>query len=241
MRRAALSLLVAVAVLGAPAAASAASVDVLVVGRLGTLVGPQEVELRKQRPKVGGHRCAVSARTPLAALLGLRARIVLKDYGSCGRSVRDAGGLFVQQVGPDRNRGQNGWVYKVGRRAGTAPAADLSGAFGDGKRLRDGQRVTWYWCVLSSSDACQRTLEASPAERTVDADGDLRVTVRGFDDAGRGVLVEGATVHLGSEMATTGEDGVAEVRVPSAARGELAVWAEKTGTVRSFGRHVTVR
>ena len=60
-------------------------------------------------------------------------------------------------IGADLNRGQNGWVYKVGRRAATAGAADPTGAFGNG-RLRRGQRVTWFYCRLRAG-GCQRTLE----------------------------------------------------------------------------------
>ena len=40
---------------------------------------------------------------------------------------RDGGGLFVESIRGDANRGQNGWVYKVGRRAATAGAADPGG------------------------------------------------------------------------------------------------------------------
>ena len=48
----------------------------------------------------------------------------LRDYGACSRRARDAGSLYVRQIGPDRERGRDGWVYKVGSRAGSTGAAD---------------------------------------------------------------------------------------------------------------------
>ena len=241
MRRAGALLLAAGALLGAPAAASAASVDVFVVGKERELSGPREVALKKRRAKVGGRSCAVGAGTPLSALLGARVRLAIRDYGSCGRSTRDAGGLFVTKVGPDRNRGQDGWVYKVGRRAGTTPAADPSGPFGTGRGLRDGQRVLWFWCVLSAGEACQRTLEASPSSTTVAPGGTLKVRVKGYDDAGRGIAVEGATVRLGDASAVTGADGAATITAPADASRAFELTAEREGMVRSFPREVRVR
>ncbi|MDP9384023.1 MAG: hypothetical protein M3P50_02110 [Actinomycetota bacterium] len=131
----------AVALLGAPAAAPAASVEVMVVSKEKTLSAPRAVTLEQRRAPVRGRSCAVGAETPLAALLGIRLPVSVRDRGSCGRSARDAGGLVVTRVGPDRNRDGNRWVYKVGRKAGTTPAADPPGPFGTGRRLRDGQRV----------------------------------------------------------------------------------------------------
>ena len=241
MRRAGALLLAAGALLGAPAAASAASVDVFVVGKERELSGPREVVLKKRRVKAGGRSCAVGAATPLAALLGARVRVALRDYGSCGRSARDAGGLFVTKVGPDRNRGRDGWVYKVGRKAGTTPAADPSGPFGTGRGLRDGQRVLWFWCVLSAGEACQRSLEVTPSSATVPPGGTLTVRVRGYDDAGRGVAVEGATVRLGSASAVTGADGAAAITAPADASGDFELTAEREGMVRAFPREVTVK
>jgi hypothetical protein len=135
-------------------------------------------------------------------------------------------------VGRERERGLGGWVYKVGRRVSTLGAADTSGP-----PLRRGSRVLWFWCVRAG--ACQRTLEVRP-ERTAAAPGEaLRVTVRGYDDQGRGVLVEGATVRLGGATAVTGSDGAAVVTVPSAP-GRLSLTAARPGMVRAFPREVRV-
>lgn len=226
---------IAVAALAAaaPAPASAAKVGLMVVGKERVLRKPADVRLKARTVKVSGRRCRVAARTPLAVLAATRLRLGIRDYGACGRRVRDAGGLYVARVGRERERGRGGWVYKVGRRAGSTGAADLAG-----RRLRHGQRVTWFWCEQDASGSCQRTLDVRP-ERTLVAPGEaLRVTVRGYDDNGRGVPVEGATVRLGAATALTGADGVAVVTVPAGAR---AVEAFKDGLVRAFPREVTVR
>jgi hypothetical protein len=234
-----LGLIAAAALLAAPAPAVAARVDVMVVGSARVLHAPTQVRLKQRTVKVGRRRCRVGGATPLAALAGTHVKFAVRDYARCGRRPRDASGLYVRSVAGERASGSNGWVYKVGRRAGTTGAADLSGPFGNGRRLRNGQRVTWFWCVLGSAGSCQRTLELQP-ERTTAAPGEtLNVKVRGYDDFGKGVLVEGATVRLGSASAVTGASGTAALTVP-AATGELALEAERAGMVRAFPREVRV-
>jgi hypothetical protein len=220
------------ALLAAPVAAHAATVETMVVGKTRTLQEAKGVRIvAERRVRVGGHRCTVAGATPLGALAALRPTIRLHDYGSCGPRSVDAAGLFVTRLGPDRNRGRDGWVYKLGRRTPGTGAADLSG-----RRLRGGDRLLWFYCRMQSSGGCQRTLEAVP-DRTTAAPGEpLRVTVRGYDDNGRGIAVAGATVALGSATAQTGADGVATVTVPAA--GRLRLTASKAGAVRSFPREV---
>ena len=138
----------------------------------------------------------------------------------------------------ERARGAAGWVYKVGRRAGTTGAADPSGPFGHG-RLKRGARVLWFWCAQSGGEACQRTLEVSLGRRRLPPGGMLAVTVRGYDDNGRGVPVAGATVRLGSATAVTD----ASRRRPGRRSGGAARYrltAEHDGMVRSWPRKVTV-
>ena len=165
----------------------------MVVGKGRTLLEPATVAARATTLRVAGRRCAVGAATPLAVLAAAdRAggpSFALRDYGSCSRAARDAGGLFVTRVGPDRNRGRDGWVYKVGRRAGTTPAADPSGPFGTGRRIAAGARVVWFWCVLRTG-GCQRTLSRARAaqrgrRRAADRDGH-RPRRRGARPARRG-------------------------------------------------------
>ena len=170
--------------LAVPAPAGAASVQLMVVGKTRVLREAGPVRLKARSVRVGGRRCAVGRATPLSVLAGTRLKLRLRDYGACGRSARDAGSLYVRAVAGERARGAAGWVYKVGRRAGTTGAADPSGPFGRG-RLKRGARVLWFWCAQTGGEACQRTLEVSSAG-SVAAGGMLAVTVRGYDDNGDG-------------------------------------------------------
>ena len=233
MRRAVLiAVLVAVAV---PAPASAARVDVMVVGKERVLRAPTQVKLKIRTARVDGRRCRIGAATPLSVLIGTGLPLGLRDYGHCGRRPRDAAGLYVTRVKREREKGRGGWVYKVGRRTPSVGAADLSG-----RRLRDGRRVTWFWCEQDLSGGCQRTLEAKP-DRTTAAPGEtLSVTVRGYDDQGRGIAVEGATVTLGSASAVSDAAGVAVLTVP-AESGDRPLEAERDGLVPAFPVEVTVR
>ena len=237
MRRVAILLAAALLIPAAPA--TGATVHVIVVGKHRVLRGPKDVKLKVRTVKVGKRRCRVAAATPLSVLAATKLKLGLRDYGSCGRRPRDAGGLYVTKVGREREKGRGGWVYKVGRRAGTASAADPAGPFGTGRRLRNGQRITWFWCELEQSGGCQRTLEVQP-ERTSAAPGEaLRVTVRGYDDQGHGVPVAGATVRLGPATGLTAADGSATLTVPPAS-GTLRLNAERAGMVRAFPREVAV-
>jgi hypothetical protein len=214
-----------------PAAAAAPVVEQMVVFRDGDAV-TRTVAARQVRVRVGGRRCTAGEGTALAALVRSRVgRLGLRDFGSCSTRARDSAGLFVSSIKGERNRGQDGWVYKVGNRAATAGAADPSGAFGRG-RLKKGQRVTWFFCRLRDG-GCQRTLAltARPGPGTVS------VTVRGYDDEGRGVPVEGATVSAGSVTAVSGADGRATLALPP---GRHRLVAEREGLVRSFGERVVV-
>ena len=117
--------LLAGAVLAAPA--SAASVDVMVVGKRDVLVPAHKVALKARSATVDGRRCALGRATPLSVLAGAGVPFAVRDYGSCSRRARDAGSLYVQRIGPDAARGRDGWVYKVGNRSGSAGAADPAG------------------------------------------------------------------------------------------------------------------
>ena len=231
MRKTALAALVVLMGLGAPADAAAPKVRQLVVFRDGSATS-DTVSTRATRVRVEGRRCTAGDGTALAALVRSGAgRLTLRDFGACSRRARDGGGLFVQGIRGDRNRGQNGWVYKVGRRAATAGAADPGGPLGRG-RLRAGQRVTWFYCRLREG-GCQRTLALTWRAEP----GTLVATVRGYDDDARGVAVEGATVSAGGISVLT--DAAGEARLPLPA-GRYRAVAEKAGLVRSFAERVEV-
>jgi hypothetical protein len=234
--RAGATAVIAVAAL-APGGAQAAAprVNQLVVFRSGS-AKQKQVVARAATVRVGRRRCAVGAGTALAALVHSGVGpLRLKDYGSCSRRAADAAGLFVAAIGPDRNRGQNGWVYKVGNRLATAGAADPAGPFGRG-RLRARVRVTWFYCRLNvRTRSCQRTLAVRAQAQ---GGGAVRATVHSYNDRGRGRAVAGATVHAGSLTATTGDDGSATLTLPP---GRARVWASARRAVRSFEEAVDVR
>ena len=222
MRRA-LGLAVAAVALTAPAA-QAAKVTTMVVGKSRTLHAPARVTLEQRTVKVGGHRCAVGARTPLATLAALHMTLRLRDYGACGSRPSAASGLYVKRIGPDAFSGANGWVYKRNHQAGSVGAGAA--------KLRGGDRLLWFWCRMQATGGCQRTLAATP-ERAIAHPGEpLRVTVRGYDDNGHGTPIPGAAVRLGSAGAVTGPDGVATVTVPTA--GNLRLTATAAGLVPAF-------
>jgi hypothetical protein len=223
--------LAAVALAAPPVAEAAApKVKQLVVFRSVEAV-QRTVSTRQASVTVGGRRCAVGDGTALAALVRSRAgRLRLRDFGACSSRPRDSAGLLVTGIRSDRNRGQRGWVYKVGRRAATAGAGDPGGPFGRG-RLRAGQRVTWFYCVRAAD--CQRTLEV----RTAPTAGGIVATVRGYDDAGDGVPVEGATVTGSGVTGLTAADGRVQMALPS---GTHRLVARKDGLVRSFTERVEV-
>jgi hypothetical protein len=223
-------LLITIAALAVPGTAAAAKVDLMVVGKERVLRAPKEVRLKQRTVKVAGRRCRLAAATPLAVLAATKLKLGLRDYGRCGKRPRDAAGLYVTRVKREREKGRGGWVYKIGRKTPSLGAADLT------RKLRDGQRVTWFWCEQDDSGGCQRTLEARP-DRTTAAPGEtLTVTVRGYDDHGKGIAVEGVTVTLGPATAVTDAAGTAVLTV--AESGELE--ATREGFVRAFPVEVIV-
>jgi hypothetical protein len=211
-------------------AAAAPKVRQMVVFRDGDAL-TRRVSTAATSVRVGGRRCAVGERTPLAALVRSRpGPLRFRDFGACSSRARDAAGILVTRIGPDRNRGQRGWVYKVGRRAATAGAGDTGGPFGNG-RLRAGQRVVWFYCVRAGD--CQRTLQVSAKPAT----GGIVAIVRGYDDGGVGVPVVGATVTAGQLTGITGPDGRVQMALSS---GTHRLVARKDGLVRSFTERVEV-
>ena len=65
------------------------------------------------------------------------------------------------------------------------------------------------------------------------------MTVRGYNDQGKGVGVQGATVRLGTATATSGLDGIAVLTVPQAS-GRLSLAAKRAGMVPAFPTTVKV-
>jgi hypothetical protein len=217
-----------------------ARVTVMVVGHDGSVLAKaRSVRAASARVRASGRRCKVNGSTPLAALVKAGVGFHVRDFGSCSRRTgRDSGQLFVDRIAAERNGGQDGWVYKVGRRAGTAGAADPAGPFGSGG-LRRGDNVLWFYCVhTDAAGGCQRTLGLAASTKTPRAGGTLPVTVRGYDNEGRGQPVGGAQVTLGTASATTDARGKAALVSPQA--GSYVLEATARGAVPSFPVPITV-
>jgi hypothetical protein len=224
----------AAAVTPAPTLASAPKVHQLVVFRDGSFRA-KTVTAARASVKVNGHRCAVAPATPLAALVRSRPPTLgLKDFGSCSKRARDGAGLFVNRIGRDVNAGQDGWVYKVGNRSGSAGAADPTGPFGNG-RLRGGARVVWFYCHIQGS-SCQRTLAFTRIDTSTP--GAVIARVKAYNDRGKGIAAAGVTVHVDNATGTTDASG--SVRI-AASKGTHTVRADGGGYVRSFDKRVAVR
>ena len=237
MRGVALLTAATLAVIASPALA-VPRVAQLVVFRDGT-TRTTHPAMGQTTVKVGRRRCTVGASTPLAALVRSGVGpLSVRDYGSCSKRASDAGSLFVAAIGRDRNRGSDGWVYKVGNVLATAGAADPAGPFGRG-RLGSGVRVTWLWCHVSAANGgCPHTLGL-----TVSVSGRTLVAhVRQFNDAGKGRPDQDVTVHAKSgnavQSAQTTGDGAATL---SLASGTWTVWATKPGRITSFATTVGVK
>jgi hypothetical protein len=209
----------------------------MVVGREGVLAPARSLRASETTVRASGRRCRVGASTPLAALVralrSARLDYHVRDFGHC--SARRPGGsaqLFVDKVGSDRNRGQNGWFYKVADHAGSAGGADPSGPFGNG-RLHDGARVLWFYCLFDvRASSCQRSLVLRPASRSGRAGEALRVSVRGYDNDARSRPEEGVTVTLGSASAVTDAGGEAVLTLP--VRGRYRLAAAKPSMLPAF-------
>jgi hypothetical protein len=185
----------------------------------------------------------VAAGTPLAVLAAVRRLggpgFALRDYGRCGSSPANSGQLFVYSLGGQSNRGQSGWEYKAGHVSGSTGAGDPSGPRGDGRRLRSGTRLLWFWCNATAG-GCQRTLDLAPQTLTVSRGASFGVTVTGYDNEGRGTPVAGAIAKLGSDFASTDSGGRATLIAPPTP-GSYALSASRPGLVPSFPETIVVR
>lgn len=163
----------------------------------------------------------------------------IRDYGHCGGSPANSAELFVYSLGGERNRGQNGWEYKVDGASGTTGAGDPSGPAGNGRRLSSGEQVLWFWCTAHSG-GCERSLEVRSSTATVARRSALAVTVVARDNEGRSVPVPDAIVTLGTDFASTGAGGRATLFAPSSP-GRYQVSATGRGLVPSFPETIVVR
>ena len=104
----------------------------MVVGKDGAVVEAVTLRARPTVVRASGRACKVRGSTPLAALAAAldseRIGWHLRDFGGCERGrAGSSGQLFVDRIATERNRGQDGWVYKVNDFARTVGAADVAG------------------------------------------------------------------------------------------------------------------
>jgi hypothetical protein len=233
-----------VAAVSATSAAAAPLVRSMIVGTGGRILSPaRSVTAGASTVRLGARSCAVAAGTPLAVLAAVRRSggpgYAVRDYGRCGASPANSGQLFVYSLGGESNRGQNGWEYKVNGVGGSTGAADTSGPRGDGRRLRSGEQVLWFWCAAHAG-GCQRSLELSAAATSVTGGARVDVTVRGRDNEGHARPVAGAIVTLGADFASTDSSGRATLLAP-AAPGRYQLTATRRGLVPAFPGTIVVR
>jgi hypothetical protein len=219
-------------------------VQSMIVGRGGTILSSaRSVSGSATSVHVGRRTCTVAAGTPLAVLAAVRRGggpgFALRDYGRCGSSPQNSAQLFIYSLGGESNHGQSGWEYKVDHVSGSTGAGDPSGPRGDGRRLRPGSHVLWFWCNAFAG-GCQRTLDVAAATTTISPSARLDVTVTGYDNEGRGVPVAGAIATLGSDFASSGTGGSATLIAP-ATPGRYALSASRPGLVPSFPETIVVR
>ena len=235
--RRALRIAIALAAVAAAAAAARArrrrrpEVRQLVVFRDGDAVTKHRLRARRRACSVGGRRCAAGAGTALAALVRSRpGRLRLRDFGSLLARARDGGGLFVARDPRRRaTAGQNGWVYKVGRRGGHRGRGRSGGPFGSG-RLRT--RPARDLVLLPPA---RRRLPAHARAARLRAEAGARAGAACAATTTRARRPSaGATVSAGGESAATDANGIARL---GAAAGQLPRrGATKAGLIRSFAR-----
>ncbi|HEY0516460.1 MAG TPA: hypothetical protein VGD00_05025, partial [Solirubrobacteraceae bacterium] len=223
-------------------ASAAPQVQMMVVGAGNTvLAGPRTVSVGAATVQAGHRRCGALAGTPLAALGDLHSiggpAFALRDYGRCNGSGSSSGQLYVYSLDGETAHGQQGWEYKVDNRTGVTGSGDPSGPQGDGRRLRSGQQLLWFWCVAFAG-GCQRNL-ALRAPGSVAAGSSFTATVVGYDNDGRGTPMSGALVRLGAARATS-SGGRVTLRAP-AGRGRYTLGASRNGSVPAFPLTIAVR
>jgi hypothetical protein len=232
------------ALTAAGSSAHGPNVQSMIVGRGGSILSrARNVTASATTVRAGRRTCAVAAGTPLAVLAAVRHRggpaFALRDYGRCGSSPQNSGQLFIYSLGGESNRGQSGWEYKVDHVSGSTGAGDPTGPRGDGRRLRQGAHLLWFWCNAFAG-GCQRTLDTAPSATTISPRALLNVAVTGYDNEGRASPVAGAIVTVGSDFASTGAGGNAALIAPGTP-GRYTLSAARPGLVTSFPETIVVR
>ena len=210
--------------------ASSASVRVRIEGGSGTLYDSvQSVAGAPFTDSSGASFDPSSNPTPVAAL-ALAARLggypfSVTDYGSMGLLVDSFDGAGF--AAPDFNY----WHLRING-SETAPGTD-SYYGGSTARLHNGDEALWYY----GSDSMAPANALLPVKAAVGST--MTIVARQLDVNGKASALPTATVHVGSLLATSAADGVAQFRF--AAPGDFGVRVEKPGFVRSGVETLKVR
>ena len=94
-----------------------------------------------------------------------------------------------------------------------------------------GSAITWFYCVRAAD--CQRTLGLTASVFR----GGVAAEVRGYDDAGDGIPIAGATVTASGVSGVTDAEGRVQLELHT---GFQRLVARKDGLVRSFTELVEV-
>jgi hypothetical protein len=205
----------------------------MVVDKSGDVFGPERVTASKTRVRSSGRSCRIPQGLGLSVLAALD-----RVGGPSFRSRGSCDSIYVFQVGRDRESGRGGWVYTVDNKLATVGASDPSGPLGDGRRIRSGQRVVWYWCNIGGR--CQHTLRIRLSTSSTRRGSRFKVRAIAYDGQGRGRFRSGVRVSIGGSSATTGSDGLATLTAPRKT-GAHRVRARATGLIPAFPEILTVR
>ena len=163
--------------------ASAATVDLMVVGEERMLRAPKDVRLKERTVKVGGRRCRVGAadaaggagRGPAEAA---RARLRLAAGAT---RARRAACSSPRSAASARRGGAAGCTRSAAGRGPPAPPIPRARSAPAGSCAR-ASACTWFWCELQASGAASARSRCGPSGAPRRPGEALRVTVRGYDD-----------------------------------------------------------
>ena len=196
----------------------------MVVGRGGALAEPRTVRARATVVRASGRalpRSAARRRWRRSRPRCARERVGyhVRDFGSCSRRTPARLGPAVRATASarDRNRGSDGWFYKVDDRAGRQ-VRRRAGPFGARPAAPRRPRAVVLLRVRRGGRAAASARCASIADATpVPPGGALRVRVRGYDNERRmRRRSPGARVTLGAASAVSGRRRASRRCVPPA-------------------------
>lgn len=140
-----------------------------------------------------------------------------KDICDYTYDIKDSNfGQYLNEINNDIASGMTGWMYLVNYIAPNVGAADY--------KLQDNDFVLWYFGEFG-----WQVMKLNLSSQKVDSGKSVTVTVEWFNNNSWSPL-SGATIHFGSDVATTDANGQANIFPKD---GFYKVFAEKQGYIRS--------